>query len=167
MQESCSHRNHYAIFTMRFQCFLTSFSQNFATVRVDLEIYGVVMVRANMIAPTTRGMGFPSLIHLLCCLIPVLFRQWRSTVLNIVSLHLWYPADSSTNTVLPNPSRETKFSGVNEDTEKFVFPVQLTTSRIVNFYRLIVTLVICDDHTYIHMHGKWNMKVQQKSIPCF
>ena len=30
------------------------------------------------------------------------------------------------------------------------FPVQLTTSRIGNLTRLIHTLAICDDHTYIH-----------------
>ena len=28
---------------------------------------------------------------------------------------------------LPNPSRETKFSGANADIEIFIFPVQLTT----------------------------------------
>ena len=42
----------------------------------------------------------------------------------------------------PNPSRETKFSGVNEDREIFFFPVQLTTSRIGNITRLILTLAI-------------------------
>ena len=30
-----------------------------------------------------------------------------------------------------------------------MFPVQLTTSRIGNLTRLILTLAICDDHTYI------------------
>ena len=30
------------------------------------------------------------------------------------------------------------------------FPVQLITSRIGNHTRLIVTLAICDDHTYMH-----------------
>ena len=30
------------------------------------------------------------------------------------------------------------------------FPVQLTTCRIGNLTRLIHTLAICDDHTYIH-----------------
>ena len=30
-------------------------------------------------------------------------------------------------TAEPNPSRETKFSGANEDREIFIFPVQLTT----------------------------------------
>ena len=29
------------------------------------------------------------------------------------------------------------------------FPAQLTTSRIGNLTRLIYTLAICDDHTYI------------------
>ena len=51
---------------------------------------------------------------------------------------------------LLNPSRETKFSGANRDREMFLFPVQLTTSRIGNLTRLIHTLAICDDHTYIH-----------------
>ena len=32
----------------------------------------------------------------------------------------------------------------------FMFPVQLTTSRIGNLTRLILTLALCDDHTYIH-----------------
>ena len=49
---------------------------------------------------------------------------------------------------LPNPSCETKFSGANGDREIFIFPVQLTTSRIGNLTRLIHTLAICDDHTY-------------------
>ena len=31
----------------------------------------------------------------------------------------------------------------------FIFPVQLTTSRIGNLTRLILTLDKCDDHTYI------------------
>ena len=46
-------------------------------------------------------------------------------------------------TGLPNPSRETKFSGVNADRKIFIFPVQLTTGRIGNLTRLIHTLVIC------------------------
>ena len=50
---------------------------------------------------------------------------------------------------LPKPSGETKFSGVNGDREMFVFPVQLTTSRIGNLTRLILTLAICDDQTSI------------------
>ena len=31
----------------------------------------------------------------------------------------------------------------------FIFPVQLTTSRIGNLTRLTLTLAICDDHIYI------------------
>ena len=50
---------------------------------------------------------------------------------------------------LPNPSRETKFSGANGDREAFIFPVQLITSRIGNFTRLVLTLAICDGYTYI------------------
>ena len=42
---------------------------------------------------------------------------------------------------LPNPSRETKFSGANADSEILFFPVQLTTSRIGNLTRLIHTLL--------------------------
>ena len=40
-------------------------------------------------------------------------------------------------------SRETKFSGANAGREIFIFPVQLTTSRINNLTRLIHTLAIC------------------------
>ena len=47
---------------------------------------------------------------------------------------------------LPNPSRETRFSGANGDREKNIFPVQLTTSRFGNLTRLILTLAICEDH---------------------
>ena len=45
---------------------------------------------------------------------------------------------------------ETNFSGANGDCKKMLFPVQLTTSRIGNLTRLIYTLAVCDDHTYIH-----------------
>ena len=48
-----------------------------------------------------------------------------------------------------NPSRETKFSGTHGDRGIFIFPAQLTTSRIGNLIRLIYS-AICDDHTYIH-----------------
>ena len=41
----------------------------------------------------------------------------------------------------PNPSCETKFSGANVDREIFIFPVQLTTSRIVSLTWLIQTLL--------------------------
>ena len=44
---------------------------------------------------------------------------------------------------MPNPSRETKFSGANVDRELFIFPVQLTTSKIRNLTRLVHVLVIC------------------------
>ena len=43
---------------------------------------------------------------------------------------------------LPNLSREIKFSGANADRETFIFPVQLTMSRIGNLTRLIHTLAI-------------------------
>ena len=50
---------------------------------------------------------------------------------------------------MPNPSRETKFSGADGDREKNIFPVHLTTSRIGNLTRLILTLATSDDRTYI------------------
>ena len=54
---------------------------------------------------------------------------------------------------LPNPSRETKFSGANGDRDVFLFPVQLTTSRIGNLIRLILTLAtFVTIHTYINTH---------------
>ena len=56
-------------------------------------------------------------------------------------------------TGMPNPSRETKFSGANGDRGILIFPVQLTTSRIGNLTRLILFLLqysLCDDHTCIH-----------------
>ena len=40
----------------------------------------------------------------------------------------------------PNRSHETKFSGANGYREIFIFPVQLTTSRIGNLTRLTLTL---------------------------
>ena len=43
----------------------------------------------------------------------------------------------------PNLSRETQFSGANADREIFIFPVQLTTSRIGNLTWLILTLSKC------------------------
>ena len=53
---------------------------------------------------------------------------------------------------LPNPSRETKFSGASVDREIFIFPVLLTTSRVGDLTRLIHTLAICVTiHTYILM----------------
>ena len=41
-----------------------------------------------------------------------------------------------------------KFSGANGDREKYIFPLQLTTSRIGSHTRLILTLAICDDHIF-------------------
>ena len=44
---------------------------------------------------------------------------------------------------LPNPSGETRFSGGNGNREIFIFPIQLTTSKIGNPIRLIHTHAIC------------------------
>ena len=41
------------------------------------------------------------------------------------------------------PVSRDQFSGANGDRGTFVFPVQLTTSRIGNLTRLILTLAIC------------------------
>ena len=49
---------------------------------------------------------------------------------------------------------QTKFSGANGDREILIFPVQLTTSRIGNLTRLILTLAVCEEHTYIHVLGE-------------
>ena len=46
---------------------------------------------------------------------------------------------------LPNSSREAKFSGANGDKEKFIFPVQRTTSRIGIF--LLYVLKEKSEHT--------------------
>ena len=49
-----------------------------------------------------------------------------------------------------NPSRETKFSGTHGDRGIFIFPAQLTTSRIGNLTRLIHTLLyVMTIRTYI------------------
>ena len=55
-------------------------------------------------------------------------------------------------TLLPNPSRETKFSGANGDREKNIFSFQLTMSRIGNLTRSILTLAVFDDRTYMHTY---------------
>ena len=58
---------------------------------------------------------------------------------------------------MPNPSRETKFSGANGDEEIFIFTVQLTTSRIGNLTRLILILLlhVMTIYTYIaYVHSK-------------
>ena len=53
-------------------------------------------------------------------------------------------------TGLPNPSRETKFSGANGDGEILFFPVQLTTSRIGNLTHLnLLLLCIMTIYTYM------------------
>ena len=63
---------------------------------------------------------------------------------------------------LPNPYRETRFSGANTDREVFIFPVQLTTSRIGNLARLIHIVAICvmTKHTYIQTHQEWQRMFQ-------
>ena len=66
---------------------------------------------------------------------------------------------------LPNPFRETKFSGANGDRviSTFLPVVQLTTRRISNLTGLILTLAISDDHTYIHTYiHTYNMHSNQK-----
>ena len=56
-------------------------------------------------------------------------------------------------TGVPNPSRETKFSGANGDRVKNIYIELTMTSRIGNLTRSVFTLfIICDDHTYI-IHG--------------
>ena len=50
-------------------------------------------------------------------------------------------------------ARPNSISGANADREIFVSLDQLTTrSRIGNLTRLILTLAICDDRTYIHTY---------------
>ena len=57
------------------------------------------------------------------------------------------------------PSREIKFSDPSGDRGIFIFPVQLTTSRIGDLPRLIRTLLyICDDHTYIHTYVAFDQR---------
>ena len=45
------------------------------------------------------------------------------------------------------PVSRDQISGANGDREQIIFPV-LTTSRIDNLTRLILTLTIYDDHTH-------------------
>ena len=56
---------------------------------------------------------------------------------------------------LPNPSRETKFSGVNGDRKIFIFPVQLTTSRRRQPYAVESCACSMCDHTYIHTYREY------------
>ena len=52
---------------------------------------------------------------------------------------------------------ETKFSGTHGDKGIFIFPVQLTTSRIGNLTRLIHTLLyVMTIHTYILPRVRWH-----------
>ena len=51
-----------------------------------------------------------------------------------------------------NSSRETKFSGTHGDRGIFIFPVQLTTSRIGTPYPVDPYSATCNDHTYIHKY---------------
>ena len=70
---------------------------------------------------------------------------------------------------LSKPSRETKFSGANDDREILIFPVQLTMSGIGNFTRLIHTLAICVTiHTYSNTKIKPTgvKRVNQSSTSC-
>ena len=62
---------------------------------------------------------------------------------------------------MPNPFRETKFSGANADREILIFLVQLTTCRIGNLTRLIHTLSICVTiHTTINMQPPFTYDVE-------
>ena len=52
---------------------------------------------------------------------------------------------------LPNPSRGTKFSGANGDREIIIhFPCSADHEQDWQPYPVDPSLVICDDHTYIH-----------------
>ena len=67
-----------------------------------------------------------------------------------VHLHTQAEYVAAIGTALPNPSRETKFSGANGEREILIIPVQLTTSRIGNLTRLVhilATVYVCD-HAY-------------------
>ena len=64
-------------------------------------------------------------------------------------------ADAERDSRLPNPSRETKFSGTDANREISIFSVQLTTCRIGNHNtRSIHTLAIC---VTIHIACTFNM----------
>ena len=47
------------------------------------------------------------------------------------------------------PVSRDQILGHEREKEKLIFPVQLTTSRTGNLTWLILTLAICDDHTFI------------------
>ena len=60
---------------------------------------------------------------------------------------------------MPNPSRETKFSGASANRKICIFPVQLTTSRIGNLTRIIHTLAInVTIQTYIPINEANNVR---------
>ena len=65
---------------------------------------------------------------------------------NLVSKHQIQPEyedeQADVGTGLPNPSRETKFSGTNADREIFIFPLRLTTCGTGNLTRFIHTLAL-------------------------
>ena len=63
---------------------------------------------------------------------------------------------------LPNPSRETKFSGANAYREIFISPLQLTTSRVGNLTRLIHTLAVCVTIYIRVLHNSWETVGQDK-----
>ena len=66
------------------------------------------------------------------------------------SRYAGYSLDHSGDERLP---RETKFSGTHGDRGIFIFPVQLTTSRIGDLTRLIHTLLyVVTIHAYIHTY---------------
>ena len=55
------------------------------------------------------------------------------------------------------PVSRDQFSGANGDKKIFIFRVQLTTSRIGNLIRLILTLAICATiHTYLCSSSKFD-----------
>ena len=60
------------------------------------------------------------------------------------------------------PSRETEFSGAYGDTGIFIFPVQLTRSRIGNLTRLIHTLLYV---MTIHMYTDRSFDTLQRKTP--
>ena len=58
-------------------------------------------------------------------------------------------------------SRDQILRSGDRDRKKNSFPVQPTTSRIGNLTRLILTLAICDHHTYIHTRFRLSMENEQ------
>ena len=54
-------------------------------------------------------------------------------------------AEGNCQTRLAGPNSQAR---TNRDREIFIFPEQLTTTRIGNLTSLFHTLAVCDDHTY-------------------